>query len=302
MQFYISDPEDALIRTYQAIFPDLFLPMEQMPDEIREHLRYPEGLFNVQAQAYLIYHMKDARVFYNKEDVWQIPREVYFGNEQTMDAYYIIMRLPEEESEEFLLMLPFTPANKNNTIGWLAARCDGENYGKLFAFSFPKEIWVDGPSQLENRIGQDTVITEQLALWSRGGSTVIRGNLLLIPLGDSILYVEPVFLQAEGGGLPELKRVIVAAGEKIAMEPSLGESLAAIFGTETPVVQEPEAPSAGTEPETPLAGEITDLIAQAQQHFENARDYVRNGDWAGFGEEWDALQEVLEALAGLTTQ
>ena len=303
VSFYIADPDDALIRTYREIFPDLFIPMEKMPDELRSHLRYPEDMFNVQVQTYLTYHMKDSRVFYNKEDLWEVPREVYFGPEQSMDPYYIIMRLPEEDMEEFLLMLPFTPANKKNTIGWLAARCDGDNYGKLLAYSFPKEEWVDGPSQIENRIGQDTVITEQLALWGRGGSTVLRGNLLLIPLGESILYVEPVFLQAEGGGLPELKRVIVAAGDKIAMTPNLRESLAVIFGEETPVVEEPDVtPPVEVEPETPVTGDIAELIEQAQVHYEKAQEYVQDGDWAGFGKEWDALQDVLEKLAELTAE
>ncbi|MFC1949911.1 UPF0182 family protein [Chloroflexota bacterium] len=304
--FYITDSEDALIRTYQAIFPDLFVSMEQMPETLRAHLRYPEDMFNVQAQVYLSYHMRDARVFYNKEDMWATPREVYFGSEQAMEPYYIIMRLPDEEKEEFLLMLPFTPANKKNTVGWLAARCDGENYGTLLAYNFPKELWVDGPSQIENLIGQDTVITEQLALWGRGGSQVIRGNLLLIPLGDSILYVEPVFLQAEGGGLPELKRVIVVAGEKIEMRPTLAESLEAVFGTEEPPtgpevtppeVEQPEEPE---EPETPVSADIANLIEQAQQHFDKAQEYLSQGDWAGYGEELEALEAVLEQLAELT--
>ncbi len=278
--FYVADPEDAIIRTYQAVFPDMFSSLDEMPEQLQSHLRYPEGLFNIQAQMYLSYHMTDARVFYNKEDLWQIPREVYFGNEQTISAYYIIMRLPEEDREEFLLMMPFTPADKRNTIGWLAARCDGDNYGSLLTYRFPKEQWVDGPSQVENRIGQDTVITEQLALWGRGGSTVIRGNLLLIPLGDSILYVEPVFLQAEGGGLPELKRVIIATGNRVVMMPSLVESLAAIFGQPLPVTEEPETGSPGTPaPETPLSGEIAGLIAKAQQHYAKAQEYVRSGDW-----------------------
>ena len=302
VSFYVADPEDALIRTYQQIFPDLFIPMEMMPDELKSHLRYPEDMFNVQAQTYLTYHMKDARVFYNKEDLWEVPREIYFGSEQMMEPYYIIMRLPEEDMEEFLLMLPFTPANKKNTIGWLAARCDGENYGKLLAYRFSKEEWVDGPSQIENRIGQDTVITEQLALWGRGGSTVIRGNLLLIPLGESILYVEPVFLQAEGGGLPELKRVITAADENIAMMPSLRESLAVIFGEESPETIVSEIPSVEVEPGPPLTGDIAKLIEQAREHYEKAQEYVQAGDWSGFGREWDALQEVLEQLAGLTAE
>jgi len=187
---------------------------------------------------------------------------------------------------------------KNNTIGWLAARSDGENYGKLLAYLFPKERLVYGPSQIENRIGQDTVITEQLALWGRGGSRVIRGNLLLIPLGKSILYVEPVFLQAETGGLPQLKRVIVVAGEQIAMEPTLKESIAAIFGAEA-LPTEPVEPSVPVEP---VAPDIADLIAEAQQHYNKAQQYLQAGDWASYGEELDALEAVLERLAELAAE
>jgi len=304
--FYITDPEDALIRTYQAIFPELFVPAEQAPESLRAHFRYPEDMFNIQASVYQSYHMRDARVFYNKEDLWAVPKELYFGKEQAMDSYYIIMRLPDEEREEFLLMLPFTPVNKNNTIGWLAARSDGENYGKLLAYLFPKERLVYGPSQIENRIQQDTVITEQLALWGRGGSRVIRGNLLLIPLGKSILYVEPVFLQAEGGGLPQLKRVIVVAGDQIAMEPTLEESLAVIFGTEAIPPEEPEVepPTPGTpgEPEEALSAEIASLIEEAQQHYDRAQQYLKAGDWTGYGEELDALKAVLDQLAGLIAE
>ncbi len=295
--FYITDPDDALIRTYQAIFPKLFVPAGQMPESLRVHIRYPEDMFNIQAAVYQTYHMRDARVFYNKEDLWAVPKELYFGTEQPMQPYYIIMRLPNEEKEEFLLMLPFTPVNKNNTIGWLAARSDGENYGKLLAYHFPKERLVYGPSQIENRIGQDTVITEQLALWGRGGSRVIRGNLLLIPLGKSTLFVEPVFLQAEAGGLPQLKRVIVAAGERIAMEPTLGESIAAIFGTEVPPV--PPTPPG---PEEPVPAEIANLIEEAQQHYDKAQEYLRAGDWTGYGQELEALKAMLDRLAELTAE
>jgi uncharacterized membrane protein (UPF0182 family) len=309
--FYVTEPSDALIRTYQAIFPDLFVPMEQMPESLRVHLRYPEGMFNIQAEVYRSYHMRDVRVFYNKEDLWAIPKEVYAGEGLLVEPYYVIMRLPDGDREEFLLILPFTPVNKNNTIGWLAARCDGDNYGKLLAYHFPKERLVYGPSQIENRIQQDTVITEQLALWGRGGSNVIRGNLLMIPIGRSNIYVEPVFLQAEGGGLPELKRVIVAAGEQIAMEPTLMSSITAIFGTAelTPVPlpepqppvepTEPVAPPIPTEPEEPISAEVADLIEQARQHYEQAQENLKAGDWSGFGSEWDALQEVLDRLAEL---
>ena len=300
--FYVTEPEDALIRTYQAIFPRLFVPVEQMPDSLRAHLRYPEDMFDIQASVYQSYHMTDARVFYNKEDLWAVPREIYAGREQLMEPYYIIMRLPDGGKEEFLLILPFTPVNKNNTIGWLAARCDGENYGKLIAYYFPKERLVYGPSQIENRIQQDTVITEQLALWGRGGSRVIRGNLLLIPLGKSNLYVEPVFLQAEAGGLPELNRVIVAAGEKIAMKPTLKESLAAIFGVEAPPTEPVVEPPSPAEPVKPLAADVDSLIEKAQQHYNKAQQYLKEGDWAGYGEEMDALKLVLDWLAELIAE
>ncbi len=318
--FYVTDPEDALIRTYQAIFPELFVPAEQMPESLRAHIRYPEDMFNIQAAVYQSYHMRDVRVFYNQEDLWAVPREVYAGKEQPMEPYYIIMRLPDEEKEEFLLMLPFTPVNKNNTIGWLAARCDGENYGKLLAYYFPKERLVYGPSQIENRIQQDTVITEQLALWGRGGSRVIRGNLLLIPLGKSNLYVEPVFLQAEAGGLPELKRIIVAAGDQIAMEPTLEESIAAVFGAEAPPTEPVAEPPAAAEPEEPpvepvaeppvpaepeappVTADIASLIEQAQRHYNDAQQYLREGDWAGYGKELHALEAVLDRLAELAVE
>ncbi len=298
--FYIFEPQDALIQTYRSIFPNLFVPAEQMPESLRAHIRYPEDMFNIQATMYQTYHMSDARVFYNKEDLWAVPREFYADSEQALEPYYIIMRLPGEEKDEFLLMQPFTPFNKNNTIGWLAARSDGENYGKLLAYLFPKEKLVYGPSQIENRIQQDTIITEQFALWGRGGSRVIRGNLLLIPLGQSMIYVEPVFLQAEAGGLPELKRVIIAAGDQIAMEPTLKESMAAIFGAQAaPTEPKPPVPPL---PEAPVAADIADLIEKAQQHYNQAREYLQAGDWAGYGNELDALKAVLDQLAELTAE
>jgi len=303
--FYITDPKDAIIQTYRSIFPELFKPAEQMPEYLRAHWRYPESMFYIQALVYRSYHMQDARVFYNKEDLWAIPREIYAESEQAIEPYYIIMRLPDEETEEFLLMLPFTPENKNNTIGWLAARCDDENYGTLLAYLFPKDRLVYGPSQIENRIQQDTIITEQLALWDRGGSRVIRGNLLMIPLGESNLYVEPVFLQARAGGLPELKRVIVAAGDQIVMRQTLAECIAVIFGTEPPVVEpeiEPVEPGEPAEPGEAVSAEITVLISQAQEHFDKALEYQKEGNWTGYGEEMDALSTVLNQLSELASQ
>jgi len=246
---YVVEPDDPVVQTYWAIFPALFTSGEEMPEDIRAHLRYPQDLFLKQAQVYQKYHMTNARVFYGKEDLWTVPEEVYRDTAQRMEPYYVIMRLPGEEQEEFLLMLPFTPEKKKNTIAWLAARSDGDNYGTLLAYYLPKEKLIYGPMQVENRIEQDTAITEQFALWGRGGSTVLRGNLLMIPIGDSFLYVEPVFLQGAAGGVPELKRVIVATKDSIAMKQTLDEALAAVFG-EAEIMQAEfmGAPTSGLEP------------------------------------------------------
>mgnify|MGYP006285826653 CR=1 FL=1 len=298
VSFYSIDPDDPMLQTYGEIFPALFQPMEEMPEGLRAHIRYPEDLFNIQASVYRAYHMTDPRVFYNREDLWAFPNEYYAGAEQPMESYYVIMRLPDEENEEFLMMLPYTPSNKNNAIGWLAGRSDGENYGELVVYRFPKDRLIYGPSQIENRIQQDTAITEQLALWSRGGARVLRGNLLVIPIGDSTLYVECVFLQADTGGLPELQRVIVAAGEEIAMERTLEESLFAIFG---PAAGDGIPPVDGEPADgEPLPEGARALIEQAQTHFESAQQAAQNGDWATYGEEIAALEEVLADLAELT--
>lgn len=300
VDLYVTEPDDAVLETYASVFPDLFKPLEEMPEGLRAHLRYPVDMFSVQASVYRSYHMQDARVFYNKEDLWAIPKEVYSGGEQQTEPYYVIMKLPGLEEEEFLLMLPFTPSNKNNAIGWLGARCDGDNYGKLIVYRFPKEKLIYGPSQIENRIQQDTVITEQLALWSRGGSRVIRGNLLVIPIADSNIYVEGVFLQADAGGLPELKRVIVAAGDEIAMEDTLEKSLAAVFGEsiDTGGPQPPSVPGGDAED---MPDDVRALIQEAQDHFDKAQEYLAAGNWAGYGEELSQVEATLEELARLTS-
>src|SRR3972149_1028182 len=226
-----------------------------MPEALRAHIRYPEDLFNAQAEMYQLYHVQDPQVFYNKEDAYTRPQELYMESTtpKPMDAYYLIMRVPGQEKAEFVLILPFTPAGKPNTNAWLAARSDAPNYGKLLAFSFPKEKVIYGPNQIEARINQDTVISPQFSLWNQSGSRVLRGNLLFIPIGESYLYVEPIYLQSEQGQLPELKRVIVAIGNRIAMESSLEASLSAIYGAQLkgPPAQPqatPSAPTAGPPP------------------------------------------------------
>ncbi|MFC1568516.1 UPF0182 family protein, partial [Candidatus Margulisiibacteriota bacterium] len=227
--YYIVDEKDPIALTYQKIYPKLFKALAEMPDDLKLHLRYPEDLFMVQAHKYAVFHMEDPQVFYNQEDLWHTPKEVYAGSEVPMAAYYIIMKLPEERKEEFLLMLPFTPNNKDNMISWLAARSDMPNYGKLIVYKFPKDKLIYGPKQIEARIDQQTEISQQFTLWGQVGSSVIRGNLLAIPIEQSIVYVEPIYLEASSGELPELKRVIAVYGKNVAMAETLDGALSAVF-------------------------------------------------------------------------
>ncbi|RMF91019.1 MAG: UPF0182 family protein [Methanobacteriota archaeon] len=284
--FYIVDERDPIINTYAGIFPGLFRPYSEMPEDLKRHLRYPEDMFTIQAAVYAKYHMTDPVVFYNLEDMWNIPNELYENQRIPMEPYYIIMKLPGEEKEEFLLMQPFTPRNKDNMIAWMYARSDPGHYGELGVFKFPKQELIFGPAQVEARIDQDERISEQLTLWGQVGSRVIRGNLLVIPVENSILYVEPLYLLAEQSRLPELKRVIVAYGDDIVMEETLDEALAAIFG-------ETAAPATETAPTT---GPTEDLPTLALQHYNNAMEALKAGDWAGFGEELGALEEVLQKM------
>ncbi len=296
--FYLIDPEDALVNTYAAIFPALFTPIEAMPESLQAHLRYPQDLFQIQASVYQTYHMQDPRVFYNKEDLWTTPFETYADTERPVEPYYVIMRLPGEEQEEFILMLPFTPIQKDNMITWLAARSDGDKYGKLIAYNFPKDKLIYGPRQIEARIDQDPTISSQLTLWGQKGSQVIRGNLLVIPIEQSILYVEPVYLKAERGQLPELKRVIVASGDRIAMEPTLAQSLMAIYAGLP--AEEPTVTAPTPTPEMPLPTDLAELAQLAQEHYTKAQEYLKAGDWAGWGEELKKMEEVLSQLVELS--
>ncbi|RLJ07233.1 MAG: UPF0182 family protein [Candidatus Aenigmatarchaeota archaeon] len=233
VKYYVIDDSDPLIRTYRKIFPALFKDFSEMPEHLKLHIRYPEDLFIVQAEIYSTYHMRDPRVFYNKEDVWVMPEEIYSGGKQKMLPYFIIMKLPDSEKEEFILMIPFTPKGKDNLIGWMAGRCDTPEYGKLMVYQFSKQKLVYGPMQIEARIDQNTEISKVFTLWSQAGSGIIRGNILVIPVENSIIYVEPVYLKAtEKGTLPELKRVILAYGNRIVMKKTLGDALKEMFGGE----------------------------------------------------------------------
>jgi uncharacterized membrane protein (UPF0182 family) len=291
MTFYIVDEQDPIIRAYSAIFPALFTPWDEMPQSLRAHLRYPEGLFTIQAEMNNTYHMQDPTVFYNQEDLWAVAHEVYAGSEQPMEPYYVTMVLPDAQEEEFILILPFTPASKQNMVAWMAARSDGQHYGKLLLYKFPKQELVYGPLQIEARIDQEPAISSQLSLWHQRGSQVIRGNLLVIPIDHALLYVEPLYLQAETSRLPELKRVIVASGERVLMAASLEEALPGLGGTA--VVSPPPTPP------TELPG-VHDLALSALEHYERAQQYLQEGDWAGYGAELEAMQRDLEALVGST--
>ncbi|MCD6145776.1 MAG: UPF0182 family protein [Methanosarcinales archaeon] len=289
--YYITDTTDPVISTYTRMFPEQFKSFDMMPHGIKEHIRYPEDLFKVQSAIYSTYHMNDATVFYNKEDAWQIPNEVYgTGQQIQVEPYYIIMKLPGEERGEFVLMSSFTPIKKDNMVAWLAARSDGENYGKLLLYKFPKEKLVYGPLQIEAKFDQDSTISEQLTLWSQQGSRVTRGNLLVIPLADSILYIEPLYIQAETGQLPELKRVLVSDGKRVVMEANLNGALLALFG-ETGVRQRQ------MRAETEREGEKStdELISEAQEYYNAILDSMGK-NWTAFGENFDRLGEVLREL------
>ena len=224
------DPEDPVLAAYRRAFPELFRPLADLPDGLRAHLRYPQDLFQAQVTRYAAYHMRDPQVFYNSEDLWTVPLEKFGGTTVPMEPYYVLMRLPGEERLEFMLMLPMTPHGRDNLIAWVAARSDFPDYGEIVTFKLPKERLIYGPMQVEALIDQNTEISRQLTLWDQRGSRVIRGNLLVVPIDHSLLYVEPVYLVAEQNELPQLKRVIVAHGDRVAMEPTLERALAALFG------------------------------------------------------------------------
>jgi uncharacterized membrane protein (UPF0182 family) len=319
--FYLADPDDSIAKAYSRIFPKLFTPLAQMPQSLRDHLRYPEDLFLAQANAYRTYHITDPNILYNKEDIWNIPTELAGGGEAMIQPYYVTMRIPGESKEEFALILPLTPARRANTIAWVAARSDADEYGKLLSFRFPTDAAVFGPRQVESRIDQDPVISGQFSLWNQSGSRVIRGNLLMIPIGRGNLFVEPIYLQAETSQLPELKRVVVVNGNRIAMEPTLQRSLEVILGAAAPSapITEGATPAAGASPTpvrtpapgaTPVAqatpvpagtpGSVPDLARQAEAAFQRAQEALRNNDFATYGQEISRAQQLIQQIVQQT--
>ncbi|MFN0108131.1 MAG: UPF0182 family protein [Blastocatellia bacterium] len=300
VRLYLADEKDPLIKTWSGIFPGLLKPLAEMPADLKSHLRYPEDIFKIQTAVFSTYHMVEPQVFYNKEDQWESASTSAVKDQpKVAEPYYTVMKLPGEQKEEFILMLPFTPRSKDNLASWMVARADGDNYGKLRAYRFPKQKLVYGPKQIEARFNQDAEISRQLSLWDQRGSKAIRGTLMVVPIKESLIYVQPLYLLAETGKIPELKRVIVAAEDKIAMEETLEASLARIFGNApaTPAVQQTVGATQTSAAPAPTTPSTEKLPAQAKQHYDRAIQAQREGDWARYGEELKRLGAVLEQMS-----
>ncbi|HEX6631466.1 MAG TPA: UPF0182 family protein [Gemmatimonadaceae bacterium] len=305
---YVADPRDPIARAWADAFPEQLRPMAELPSSLRAHLRYPEDLFRAQVEMYRIFHMGEPEIFYHREDEWQIPQVDDPGENTDLFMRRIIMRLPDEPSAEFIFMTPFTPRQKDNLAAWMVARSDGEHYGQLVVYRFPKQSLIFGPRQVVNRINQDTEIARQLTLWDQRGSTVIRGELLVIPIEESLLYVQPIYLRAEGGRIPELKRVVVAYQNQVAMDETLDGALAMLFGAggeEAAVAAAPggavtSAGAASAPGASPRATAVVrdSLSAEALRLYERAVQAQRAGDWATYGAELQRLGEVLRRLRG----
>ena len=286
VQFYVMDPADPILQVYRKAFPGMFKPLDDLSADLRSHLRYPEDLFAIQAASYMNYHMTDPQVFYNQEDLWALPQEKYAGQAVAFQPYYLLMRLPGTKALRYFIMTPFTPQSRDNMIAWMGAECDAPDYGRIIVYQLPKERLTFGPIQIEAMIDQNAVISEQLSLWDQRGSKVIRGNLVVIPIDNAFLYVEPVYLLAEGVNIPQLIRVIVISGNKVVMQPTLGEAIQAVFGT---------APPTGEKmPATAAAPIEAGALRRAREHLDNAQEALRQGNWQDFGIAMQALQKALE--------
>ena len=306
--YYLSDPADPIIASYARAFPGVFRPFDEMPTDLRAHVRYPEDLFNVQSHQYITYHMQDVRVFYNKEDLWQIPTEIANTGQVQIEPYYVTLPLPGSDEPEYLLIMPFSPATKNNMIGWMAARNDPESYGQLIVYELPKQELIFGPIQVEGRIDQEPVISQQFSLWDQRGSNVIRGSLLVLPINNSFLYIEPVYLLSQTSALPELKRIVTASNTNVAMAETLKASLLALAQGSSVAIEPPAGSAPSTPPTTtptqppPNPQSFEELVAAANAHLSAADTAQRAGDWATYGRELEALRLVLSQLTELTGQ
>jgi uncharacterized membrane protein (UPF0182 family) len=293
---YVSAPADPLIRTWARIFPGIFVSMDSMPADLKAHLRYPDGIYRIQTALYTTYHMDEPDDFYHREDQWQIPvAPESEGSEGAVPFMrHIVMRLPEEKNAEYIYMVPFTPRGKDNLAAWMTARNDGSEYGRLRVYRLSRQTLAYGPRQIVNRINQDTEISRQVSLWDQRGSRVIRGDLLVIPIEESLLYVQPLYLQAEGGRIPELKRVVVAYQNRVVMQETLEGALAELFGGSSRPRTQPEPAVAGGEAPTDTG--IRALAEEARQRYQAALQAQRDLDWAKYGEEMRKLGEGLERL------
>ena len=297
--FYIVDESDPIAATLGKIFPDLFRPLADMPEDMRSRLRYPEGIFRIQAGMYATYHMTNPAVFYNKEDQWDIPSIEAESRAAPMQPYYTIMKLPGEAAPEFIQMLPFTPARKDNLASWMVARSDGEHYGRMLVFQFPKQKVVFGPRQIVGRINQDQSIAPQITLWNQQGSEVLQGTLLVIPIEESLIYIRPLYLRSAGGRIPELKRVIVAHQNRIVMEETLEKSLDRLFPSneQPPRLGRTTAIAATDNGQEVVAAQDDASMGRALEHYQRAMKALREGNWGMYGEEIEKLGEILERRA-----
>jgi uncharacterized protein len=319
MSFYVTDPGDPIIAAWQGVFPSLFKPISEMPADLQSHIRYPEDLFNAQAQQFAKYHVTDPGDFYQGNDVWEVPQSADSGTgsspqQLALEAYYVEMRVPGKTSPEFMLLQPMVPQGRNNMIAWVAAHNDyGAAYGQISVFDFPRDSSVFGPAQIQALIAQNPIISQQLTLWGQVGSTVILGNLLVIPLQDSLMYIEPVYLKASNNGLPVFQKVIVGTPTQIVWANTLAEALAQIYAGEgatgggssgssgaspSPTVKATATPG-GTPtalPSVSFSGSVQDLIAQANAHYEAAQQALRNGDLATYQKEMNIVGQLITQL------
>ena len=295
--FYIVESDDPIAQTLKRIYPKLFKDLDQMPEELQKHMRYPNALFAIQAQIYTKYHMNNVEVFYQKEDMWAIAKEVYGMEETTMTPSYYIMKLPGEDDVEFINSIPYTPNSKNNMTGLLVARNDGEHYGEMILYQLPKSKITYGPRQIESQIDQETTISKEFSLWNSSGSSYTRGNMFVIPVEDSLIYVEPIYLEASNSSLPEVKRVIVYYNERIAYEPTLGEALDVMFGEGAGKPLNVGGTGTGGEPSGGTAElSVDELIVLANETYEKATAAQKSGDWAAYGEYLKQLERYLKKL------
>jgi hypothetical protein len=318
MTFYVADPTDPLIRAWEGVFPTLFKPLSSMPADLQAHLRVPEDLFNVQTETYAKYHVTDPANFYQGNDLWTVPQnQATSGTGQLpLEAYYVNMRMPGAAKTEFLLLQPMVPKSRPNMIAWVAARNDAPNYGQVEVFKFPPDTSVFGPAQIEARIDQEPAISSQLTLWNQSGSTVVRGNLIVVPVQDSIIYLEPIYLQSTGSAIPEFTKIVVASPTNVVWGDTLDQALTALLaGSSTTATPSPSpgapSPSPGVSPSpvasatpapssaagaTPQPNDVKGLISYANAHFEAAQAALRAGDFATYGAEIAKVQAALRQL------